>query len=141
MTGTTVRRAEQADADAVLAVDHMPDGDEEVRRAIRESRCLVAEVDGRIVGFCITGGFFGYDFLQLLRVAPNYRRRGIGTALVKAWEESSHTPKLFTSTNESNVAMQRLCEQLGYVRSGVIGHLDEGDPEVVYFKPASDSHA
>jgi len=85
--------------------------------------------------------FFGYDFLQLLRVAPNYRRRGIGTALVKAWEESSHTPKLFTSTNESNVAMQRLCEQLGYVRSGVIGHLDEGDPEVVYFKPASDSHA
>lgn len=44
------------------------------------------------------------------------------------------TAKLFTSTNESNVAMQRLCDRLGYVRSGFIENLDERDPEVVYFK-------
>jgi len=30
--------------------------------------------------------------------------------------------------------MKRLCERLGYVRSGFIENLDEGDPEVVYFK-------
>ena len=42
--------------------------------------------------------------------------------------------KLFTSTNESNTPMQRLCEQLGFVRSGRIENLDEGDPEIVYFK-------
>ena len=42
--------------------------------------------------------------------------------------------KLFTSTNASNVSMQRLCESLGYVRSGVINNLDEDDPEIVYFK-------
>jgi hypothetical protein len=45
--------------------------------------------------------------------------------------------KLFTSTNASNERMQRLCERLGYVRSGPIEHLDEDDPELVYFKRLS----
>jgi ribosomal protein S18 acetylase RimI-like enzyme len=133
--GTTVRRAEEADADAVVAVDHIPERADDVRRAVLETRCLLAEVDGRVVGFCIAGHFFGYDFLELQVVGSDHRRKGIGTALAKAWEESSRSPKLFTSTNESNLAMQRLCEQLGYVRSGVIENLDEGDPEVIYFKP------
>lgn len=31
--------------------------------------------------------------------------------------------------------MQRMCEALGFVRSGYIENLDEGDPEIVYFKP------
>jgi hypothetical protein len=30
--------------------------------------------------------------------------------------------------------MQRLCESLGYLRSGLIENLDDGDPEVFYFK-------
>jgi hypothetical protein len=36
--------------------------------------------------------------------------------------------------------MQRVCDALGFVRSGRIENLDEGDPEIVYFKrPAGDS--
>jgi hypothetical protein len=42
--------------------------------------------------------------------------------------------KLFTSTNESNMPMQRLCEKLGFVRSGWIDNLDDGDPEIIFFK-------
>lgn len=30
--------------------------------------------------------------------------------------------------------MQRLCEKLGFVRSGYIENLDEDDPEIVYCK-------
>jgi hypothetical protein len=30
--------------------------------------------------------------------------------------------------------MQRLCERLRYVRSALIEHLDEGNPEVIHFK-------
>jgi hypothetical protein len=30
--------------------------------------------------------------------------------------------------------MQNLCEKLGFVRSGCIENLDEGDPEIIYFK-------
>ena len=44
--------------------------------------------------------------------------------------------KLFTSTNASNTPMQALCERLGFVRSGYVANLDEGDPEIIYFKRA-----
>ncbi len=44
------------------------------------------------------------------------------------------TDKLFTSTNQSNRPMQKLLEKLGYQPSGYIENLDEGDPELVYFK-------
>jgi hypothetical protein len=53
---------------------------------------------------------------------------------MREWEAVAVTPKLFTSTNESNIPMQQLCERLGYARSGLIENLDEGDPEIIYFK-------
>ncbi|MEO0538637.1 MAG: GNAT family N-acetyltransferase, partial [Cyanobacteria bacterium P01_A01_bin.123] len=40
----------------------------------------------------------------------------------------------FTSTNESNLLMQALMAKLRYIPSGIINNLDEGDPELVYFK-------
>lgn len=70
----------------------------------------------------------------MLYVHANHRRRGAGTALVQHLESLCQTPKLFTSTNLSNLAMQSLLAKLGYELSGVIHNLDEGDPELVYFK-------
>ena len=67
-------------------------------------------------------------------VRPERRRRGVASALIRAVEAASPTPKLFTSTNRSNTAMQAVCASLGFVPSGVIDNLDDGDPELVYFK-------
>ena len=52
-------------------------------------------------------------------------------------ERSCLPDKLFTSTNQSNTQMQALCETLGYVKSGWVDNLDEGDPEIIYFKRMS----
>ena len=46
--------------------------------------------------------------------------------------ERCDTPKLFTSTNQSNQPMQQLLGALGYIPSGIIHNLDSGDPELVY---------
>jgi hypothetical protein len=59
---------------------------------------------------------------------------GAGEALVKHLESLCQTAKLFTSTNLPNLPMQSLLAKMGYVLSGVIHNLDEGDPEIVYFK-------
>jgi hypothetical protein len=59
---------------------------------------------------------------------------GAGEALVKHLESLCQTAKLFTSTNLSNLPMQSLLAKMGYILSGVIHNLDEGDPEIVYFK-------
>ena len=49
-------------------------------------------------------------------------------------EQTCTTAKLFTSTNQSNAPMQALLNKLGYRQSGFIENLDEGDPELIYFK-------
>jgi GNAT superfamily N-acetyltransferase len=72
--------------------------------------------------------------IVLLVVHPKRRRSGVASALIRAIEARSPTSKLFTSTNESNTVMQAVCEALGFVRSGIVENLDEGDPEIIYFK-------
>ena len=106
-----------------------------IEASVAAGDALIARVGGQVVGFLLGGRFFGYDFMELLFVEPTHRRQGIGTALITSWEERATTEKLFTSTNESNAAMHEVCRRLGFVRSGLIDNLDEGDPEVVYFKP------
>jgi len=54
--------------------------------------------------------------------------------MMRYLESICRTPKLFTSTNLSNLPMQSLLAKLGYKLCGVIHHLDEGDPELVYVK-------
>lgn len=103
--------------------------------AVAESRCAVARVDGIVRGYVlIRPDFFGHGFVDLLLVHPDFRRRGLATALMRAAELDAPTEKLFTSTNQSNVAAQQLFARLGFIRSGTIENLDDGDPEIVYFK-------
>jgi len=94
----------------------------------------VAELDGELVGYAAQRGFFGYDFLELLAVRPDKRRKGIATALIRAVEARSSSGKLFTSTNRSNTPMRRLCLRLGFHPSGLVENLDDDDPELVYYK-------
>lgn len=130
-----IRPATPSDTSGVLAVDQMPDRSGGIAAAVEQGRCLVAIGPSEIVGFCVAGTFFGYDFLELLLVAPEHRRRGMATRLVRAWEGTARTEKLFTSTNRSNEPMQALCRSLGYEPSGEIEHLDEDDPELVFYRP------
>lgn len=51
--------------------------------------------------------------------------------------QMAKTSKVFSSTNQSNKRMQQLFHNLGFVKSGVIDNLDEGDPEIIYMKQAS----
>ena len=70
----------------------------------------------------------------MLYVQQDWRRQGVGQILLGYLEKVCHTHKLFTSTNLSNLPMQRLLAKLNYRLSGVIHDLDEGDPELVYVK-------
>ena len=106
-----------------------------LKRAIKAGSCFVARTPDDVVGFAILDrSFFGEAYLSLLIVARDYRRMGVGRALVRHVESRIPGRKLFTSTNRSNRPMQRFCAALGFVRSGVVENLDEGDPELIYVK-------
>ena len=139
-TDKIITRAAQAgDVDAMLACDayaqaHASRG-EAVRAAVGQGHCQVAIRAGQVAGYVLTyDDFFDYGFVSLVVVSPAHQRRGVGVRLLAAAEAACTTAKLFTSTNQSNLAAQQLFASAGFVRSGQIDHLDEGDPELVYMK-------
>jgi ribosomal protein S18 acetylase RimI-like enzyme len=144
MTGIQgiVRRASPEDLDHVLQLDLIaPVGHE--RAALLTSRVQSGEVivfeDNEPLGFAVVRkrSFFGRDFLELLTVAESTRRQGVGSQLLNAAVAQSTTDRIFTSTNQSNTGMIGLLEKTGWQLSGQLEGIDEGDPELIYFRDAT----
>jgi ribosomal protein S18 acetylase RimI-like enzyme len=136
---TIIERASSGDFEHICALDETVHQGAPRRRLIADAcangHVAVARVDDAICGFVIFDeSFFDQFFVRLLLVHPDFRRRGLATALMRAAELECQAGKIFTSTNESNLPMQQLCDRLGYVKSGYVENLDEGDPELIYMK-------
>ena len=135
-----VRRARAEDLPSVTLIDAAIAGAARargpyLRRAIAEGDCAVAVIEGDVAGYVVSNdAWFGHRFIWLLCVHPEYRRRGVATSLVQHTEKLCTSGKLFTSTNLSNQASQQLFQKLRFQVSGRIDNLDEGDPEIVFFK-------
>lgn len=139
MAQFTIRRAGRADLPALARVDPKLESDPVRARLIPQMLDLglswLAEADGAPLGYVVaTTHFFDRPFVDLLVVADDRRRGGIGTALMAACEAQHDDDRLFTSTNESNQPMRALLAKAGYQVSGVIENLDPGDPELVFVK-------
>ncbi|HYF84639.1 MAG TPA: GNAT family N-acetyltransferase [Clostridia bacterium] len=106
-----------------------------IAESILRNECYKAIAEDKIVGFIILNyTFYENGFIGLLVVDNSYRRLKVGTHLLEHVEKVCTTEKVFTSTNKSNLAMQGLLSSCGYVSCGYIEGLDEGDPELVYYK-------
>ena len=139
-----LRLASITDADAIVAFDHVaasePARVQFIHDQIKSSTCYVAVIEASIVAYAVLNyKFYDNGWIEMLYVHPRFRRQGIGAALIRHLINECHTPKLFTSTNQSNIPMQRLLATLEFERSGFIENLDEGDPELVYFKRLRDN--
>ena len=131
-----LRVARVADVDAVAAIDPVAPGRlEAIRALVLGNGSLVAVERGQVAGFVALrpGHFYDHDFVELLFVAPAWQRRGLGRALLRAVLLSASTSRVFTSANESNAPMRELLRSEGWIPSGVLTGLDEGDPEHVFF--------
>ncbi|MFF2777462.1 GNAT family N-acetyltransferase [Streptomyces sp. NPDC058052] len=133
-----MRRANGSEADALIGVDAVAVAGDPGRRAsirtwCRQGLAIVAEDASGPLGYCVVEyTFFEHGFVTLLTVAPPARRRGVGQRLLDAAAETCTSAKLFTSTNVSNQAMQRLLQRAGWSPVGLLHGLDEGDPELFY---------
>ena len=106
-----------------------------IKISIDNNQCLIAKADNKVAGYLIFNkSFYHNNFIELLIIDQLFRRQGIGTALIRFYENITKKGKIFSSTNKSNVTMQKLLNKLGYIESGIIYNLDEDDPEIIYFK-------
>lgn len=136
-----VRPAQAADAALVAAIDqasgitHAPHVPALIDELLALGLSWMAECDGRPAGYAIVSRrFFSRPFIELLAVAPDFRRAGVAGALLEAGAAAFDGETLFTSTNQSNEPMQALLARTGFEPSGVIENLDRGDPELVYVR-------
>jgi ribosomal protein S18 acetylase RimI-like enzyme len=130
-----IRRGSAADHDALAAIDSYaadhPSRISEVDAWLVSAEVLVAERAERVMGYAVvTSGFLGQPYLAMLMVAADVRRQGIGRQLVETHRAGRQL--LWSSTNESNRAMQALLGQLGFRLAGRIEGFDKGDPELFY---------
>lgn len=109
-----------------------------IEQSVRSGNTFVALLNEQPVAYAVIEySFFSQGFISMLYVSSLHRREGFGQIIIKHLESICRTEKVFTSTNESNLPMQALLVKLGYSPSGIINNLDEGDPEIVYFKRLS----
>jgi GNAT superfamily N-acetyltransferase len=122
-----------------IGPEHLPNP-KHIIELVGAGSSFVAIEAGDVVGYAAidSRNFFGRDFVDLLYVDLANRRRGIGRRLMEEAVRRSSTPRVFTSTNESNEPMRSLLAADGWVLSGVLDGLDEGDPEWVFFHDAVD---
>ena len=134
-----IRGGSVQDTDYVIGLDPFAQADQDrsafIISALESGTCCVVESNSQVIGYGVLSySFYGHGMVDLLFVREKDRRQGVGSVLLDHMVERCKTSKLFTSTNQSNTPMQRLLIKCDFVRSGVIENLDEGDPELVFFR-------
>ncbi|NHZ88067.1 GNAT family N-acetyltransferase [Massilia sp. CCM 8733] len=133
-----IRAATMADLELLAALDTVavcdPGRRAQIRQWIESGTCHVARIGDSVGAYGVLGyHFFGNGFIEMVMVGERFRRHGLGMALVRFFQARCTTPKLFASTNLSNLRMQELLKSAGFRPSGFIDNLDDNDPEIVFF--------
>ena len=106
-----------------------------VRSHVERHHLMVADAEGEVVGFiAYRTDWFQCTFVSLVVVRKEKRRRGIARALYKSVEQMSPSPRLFSSTEETNGVSIQMHTALGFAPSGHIDNLPQGYRELLFYK-------
>lgn len=103
--------------------------------ALDRRQLLVAGGNGSVVGcLAYATDWFNCTFVSLVVVKADHRRKGIARDLYRAVEAQSASPRLFSSTEETNAASIRMHSALGFTASGYVDNLPRGCRELLFYK-------
>ena len=143
MKNIRLRKATINDKATVICFDYKLDKDEHIKlnreekisKAILDDECFIIFANNREVGFVIFDyRFFDQGWIELIIIDEEYRGKGIGGEVFDLICKQCKTNKVFTSTNSSNTRMQRALAKADFSFAGEINGLDDGDPELFYYK-------
>jgi ribosomal-protein-alanine N-acetyltransferase len=139
VTSVVVRPAAERDFPAVLRIQqHCPETAQWPLGDYSGFPLLVAIVDGGAAGFC-SWRQIAPDEAEILNLAvePAWRRRGVGSALLKAVSDQAHGT-IFLEVAEPNTPAIALYRKLGWEEAGVRpGYYDHGTVNAVVMKKRS----
>jgi GNAT superfamily N-acetyltransferase len=137
--GMEIRLPEGGDLDAVMTLAADLLGPERagpfVRSHLDRHHLLVAAEGAAVIGvIAYRTDWFQCTFVTLVAVAKDRRQKGVARALFRAVEEMSPSPRLFSSTEETNGVSIRMHTALGFAPSGHIDNLPQGYRELLFYK-------
>ncbi|MDO8670296.1 MAG: GNAT family N-acetyltransferase [Dehalococcoidia bacterium] len=135
--GIRIRSMCRGDLDAVLEIDAQIIGGErstswsenvvDVLAGGMTSACLVAELDGKVLGFLI-GDIKGFEYglprggwIDIMGVSPRHQRLGIGAVLVQAFHDHCHkqgVEKMYLLARRGDERIESFFGTLGFGDSG-----------------------
>jgi ribosomal protein S18 acetylase RimI-like enzyme len=106
-----------------------------VRSHVERHHLLVAVAEDQVIGFiAFRTDWFQCTLVTAVAVKKDFRRRGTARALYREVESMSPSPRLFSSTEETNSASIRMHTALGFAPSGHIDNLPQGYRELLFYK-------
>jgi len=106
-----------------------------IKSHMERHHLIVAESAPDVVGFlAYRTDWFQCTFVSLVVVREDFRRKGIAREFFKSVEAISPTPRLFSSTEETNAASIRMHTALGFVPSGHLDNLPQGSRELFFYR-------
>ncbi len=135
-----VRPANFSDAQPII--DLYPEIDRKmfnfIQRAVSSRNCYVGLINKQQHAFGIMEyDFFDFAFIHSLYVAPDARRQGLATALIRFMELNCKSGKLFTRISQSNLPGHTLLKKMNYLEAGEISNLydNANKKDLFYYKP------
>jgi RimJ/RimL family protein N-acetyltransferase len=108
---------------------------EKIDKAILAGECFIITEDQSSIGYVIFDyRFFDQGWIELIIIDEKYRGKGIAGKVFNLLCEQCKTDKVFTSTNRSNTRMQRALVKANFTFAGELNGLDDGDPELFYYR-------
>lgn len=106
-----------------------------VKSHFERHQVMVAEAGGEVIGFlAYRTDWFQCTFVSLVVVRDDYRRKGIAREFYRSVEAVSLSPRVFSSTEETNAPSIQMHTALGYTPSGYIDNLPQGVRELLFYK-------
>ena len=106
-----------------------------IKAHMERHQLIVAEAEERVIGFlAYRTDWFQCTFVSLVVVHEEWRRKGIAREFFKSVEAVSLSPRIFSSTEETNTPSIRMHTALGFVPSGHIDNLPQGTRELLFYK-------
>ena len=133
-----VRYGQPGDLDWLRANDRHVDA-AWIARSLRYGEYLLAIGEHGTEGFLRFSQFWGsIPYMELIWVLPDYRRRGVGSALVGFWEEAMRkqgAKLLMTSSVKDELEAQAWHRRMGFRECGELTLTPhQGIPEVFFIK-------
>jgi len=106
-----------------------------VKTYLERHHLIVAEAADEVIGLlAYRTDWFQCTFISLVAVREDFRRRGIAREFFRSVEVVSPTPRIFSSTEETNAPAIRMHTALGFSPSGYVDNLPQGTRELLFYR-------